>query len=75
MFEALPWRPFPIYLRNPKEDREDIISGCIKINDVNILGEYQVSDGTMSWDAQNFQNILEEKLGDNPVKSMILIIT
>ena len=56
MFENLPWRPMPIYLKNPDEDGEKNMKAYININGVEILGDYEevtenFDTGIMTWDA------------------------
>ena len=64
-FETLPLRLYPIKISDPDDDSNRHFSGYIELNGVGFERE-------MTWDTEQFQQMLKDKLGDAPITLIVL---
>ena len=75
-FESLPYRPCAIHLLNDDHGNMRDIRAAIEVNDIDILGsrKYRKQE-TWTWDVENFKNSMLEKLNNEKVSHIYVVIS
>ena len=75
-FESLPYRPCAIHLVNDDPGTTKDLRGAIEVNDIDIMGsrKYRKQE-TRTWEVENFENMMKDKLDSAPVKHIYVVIS